>query len=74
MVLFPWWSQKYELMDEKGDYYGLIDIAKYRNGEPLEVGGLVFEGRHVRWVEDGGMVTVSAAASNVTRTQSDLPF
>ena len=74
MVLFPWWSQKYEMLDEKGEYYGLIDIAKYRNGEPLEVGGLVFEGRHVRWVEDGGMVTVPAVAQNVTRKQDDLPF
>ena len=74
MVLFPWWSQRYEMLDEKGEYYGLIDIAKYRNGEPLEVGGLAFEGRHVRWVEHEGMVTVPAAASNVTRTKSDLPF
>jgi len=72
MVLFPWWSQRYEMLDEKGEYYGLIDIAKYRNGEPLEVGGLVFEGRHVRWVEGQGITANNPVT--VKTNSTDLPF
>lgn len=72
MVLFPWWSQRYEMLDEKGEYYGLIDIAKYRNGEPLEVGGLVFEGRHVRWVEGQGIKANNPIT--VKPSSTDLPF
>ena len=65
MVIFPWWSHRYEMVDENGEYYGLFDIAKYRNGEPVVVGGLEFDGRHMMWKQRCGVML---------RGDDDLPF
>ena len=67
MVIFPWWSGKYEMVDENGEYYGLFDIAKYRNGEPVVISGLEFEGKHMRWKDAGAIYVPEKKAG-------DLPF
>lgn len=49
MVIFLWRSKVYEMVDENGEYCSLLDIAKYRNGEVVEIGGVDFVGKHMRW-------------------------
>ena len=49
LILFPWRSQQYEMTDERGEYYALIDIAKYRNGDPSLVDNVEMDGEHQTW-------------------------
>lgn len=51
LILFPWRSYPYEMTNERGEYYSVIDIAKYRNGDPSLVDNVEMDGEHQTWRE-----------------------
>ena len=51
MVIFPWNSEEYDMVDEQGQYYAQIEIAKYRNGKTAMITDLEMVGQHQLWKE-----------------------
>jgi replicative DNA helicase len=58
MVIFPWNSEEYDMVDEQGQYYAQIEIAKYRNGKTAMITDLEMVGQHQLWKEkEGGFIS-----------------
>lgn len=54
LILFPWRSEPYDITDENGGFYSMINIAKYRNGSPVLLDNVEMDGEHQTWKESEG--------------------